>query len=434
MYAPVQFLDAVERFKDGQAVPEFGWNGSIPKAYAQYNGLVVVVPNTLSKIEESSLCARTTFTKIEKLDNTNLKKSAGFEVPAENAIYLLSALNRPITEIDVKEVRNLLRGKGAYLFPWIRPIDAHLVDDAGNEILPLTIYAFLTKPEEAQEAGIKPVPEWGGSQGETSDLRKVMLPPDASISGEGFSLKVMTEESESLVFPVSIMKDRTLTDGVTFVPAELAGIINLSHHRNVAYDEKLREFVTSRTSYAGFRLYAKSVDDVEGLWNFFENQSIPVSTELKEIKKVADLDRGMSLIFWLLAFIGITGSVASLAASLYASVERKKRELSVLRLIGMAGLTLFRFPIYQGALIAAGGFCMSLILFQVFSQLVNTWFRPYIDKLLGFPIEEGVAFCRLPFFYMGAGFLGVIIVASLAAMVSAARIMRIEPAEALRDE
>ncbi len=140
------------------------------------------------------------------------------------------------------------------------------------------------------------------------------------------------------------------------------------------------------------------------------------------------------MIFWLLAVIGITGSVASLTASLYASVERKKRELSVLRLIGMASITLFRFPIYQGALIAAGGFGLSLILFQVFSQLVNTWFRPYIDKLLGFPIEEGVAFCRLPLIHMGAGLLGIITVASLAAMISAVRIMRIEPAEALRDE
>ncbi len=434
MYVSLDILDSVERFKDGQAVTEFGWKGSIPKAYPQYNGLIVVMPDLLTKVEESTLCVQTALSKIEKLDNENLKERAGYEVSPENAVYLLSTIKRPVLEMDVKDVRNKLRGKGAHLFPWIRPIDVHLVDGSGNEIAPLSIYTLSVKSEEAGQIGINQIPEWGDTRGKMGDLLKVMLPPGVSAPENGLSMKITVEDGGTLIFPVSITKDRTLTDGVAFVPSKLGGVLNLSSHRNVTFDDNLREFMTSRRGYAGFRLYAKSVDDVDGLRRFFEAQAIPVRTEMKEIKKVADLDKGMSLIFWLLAVIGITGSVASLTASLYASVERKKRELSVLRLIGMASITLFRFPIYQGALIAAGGFGLSLILFQVFSQLVNTWFRPYIDKLLGFPIEEGVAFCRLPLIHMGAGLLGIITVASLAAMISAVRIMRIEPAEALRDE
>src|SRR2546425_5627164 len=30
VYVPLQLLEAVEQFKDGQAVPEYGWKGSTP--------------------------------------------------------------------------------------------------------------------------------------------------------------------------------------------------------------------------------------------------------------------------------------------------------------------------------------------------------------------------------------------------------------------
>src|SRR2546421_385431 len=44
VYVPLEILEAVEQFKDGQAVPEYGWQGSTPKAYPQYDGMIVVLP------------------------------------------------------------------------------------------------------------------------------------------------------------------------------------------------------------------------------------------------------------------------------------------------------------------------------------------------------------------------------------------------------
>ena len=72
MYVPLEVLEAVERFKDGQAVPQFGWTGSTPAAYPQYNGLLVLLPQKLSRIEELSLLNNTGFTKIELLSHTEL--------------------------------------------------------------------------------------------------------------------------------------------------------------------------------------------------------------------------------------------------------------------------------------------------------------------------------------------------------------------------
>jgi len=49
-------------------------------------------------------------------------------------------------------------------------------------------------------------------------------------------------------------------------------------------------------------------------------------------------------------------------------------------------------------------------------------------------LEESVRFCNLPLVYMALTLFTIVGIASLAAMVAAIRITRIEPAEALRDE
>ena len=433
MYVRLPILEAVERYKDGQAAPEFGWSGTTPKAYPLYDGLIISLPKKLGKVGEFSLCNRTGFTKIESLNNEQLLAKAGFQVAPEMAVYRLYTLRKPAGEESVTSVKNKLRGKNAHLFPWVAPIKAQLLNSSGEEAAALSLASLSADSAQALATGLSPIPPWGKLQRPTSEILKIMLPADMSIQGENFLLKVDREDG-TLSFPVTIMSERAASGNIAFIPAELAGILKLYKSRNIKFDDNLKEFVLFRRGYAGFRMYAKNIFDVDGLRRFFAEKSLPVHTEIKEIKKVIELDRGMTLIFWLLAFVGITGSIASLIASLYASVERKKREMSVLRLIGLSGPKLFRFPIYQGIFIGSGGFILSTVLFGIFSSLINSQFRPYVDKLLGFPMEAGVSFCRIPFFHMLTALTGTVIIAAVAAMVAAMRVTQYDPAEALRDE
>jgi putative ABC transport system permease protein len=428
MYVQLPILEAVERYKDGQAVPELGWSGSTPKAYTLYDGVIIVVP------EKLSLSNRTGFTMIESLDNKQLMAKAGFHISPEMAVYRLYTMKKPAGEESIKSVRNKLRGKNATLIPWTAPVEAVLVNESGQEISPLSLYGLSTSSDEAEAIGLSTKTSWDKSRNSTDEILKVMVPSDLKIKGEKFSIKVSKSSTESLTFPVTIASERTTESGVSFIPTKLAGILKLYQSRNITFDENLNEFVLFRRGYASFRLYGQSIFDIDKLRQFFAGIAIPVHTEIQEIMKVIELDKGMTLIFWLLAIVGITGSVASLIASLYASVERKKRELSVLRLIGLSGATLFRFPIYQGVLIGSGGFAISLILFSIFAELINNWFRPYVDRLLGFPMEEGISFCYFPVLHMFVALGGTVIISAFAAMVAAMRVSKIDPAEALRDE
>jgi len=433
LYVHLPVLEAVERYKDGEAVPEYGWPGSVPKAYPLYDGLIIALPQKLSKVVEYGLCNRTGFSKIEMLNDRQLLAKAGFQVAPEIALYRLYTLHKPAGEESVKAVSNKLRGKQAKIFPWVASIQAQLIDAAGQKLADLKLHGLSADAQEAQTASLAPAPEWSDISVSADAIRHIMLPEGVAVDGSDVFIKVI-KNKESLTFPVKIASKRIPSGNMAFIPSQLAGILNLYKSRNIKYDEQENEFVLFRRGYAGFRLYANSIFDVDGLRRYFDGIGLPVHTEIMEIKRLIELDRGMTLIFWLLGFVGITGSIASLVASLYASVERKKREMSVLRLIGLSGLTLFRFPVYQGVLIGSGGFIVSMMLFGIFSKLINNWFRPYVEKLLGFPMDAGVSFCYLPFFHIFAALLTTMIIAALAAMVAAMRVTQIDPAEALRDE
>jgi len=58
-------------------------------------------------------------------------------------------------------------------------------------------------------------------------------------------------------------------------------------------------------------------------------------TSAAEIETVRSIDRNLALLFWVIAAAGMAGY--SLGASLWANTDRKRRELSVLRLLAFRG-------------------------------------------------------------------------------------------------
>ena len=61
-------------------------------------------------------------------------------------------------------------------------------------------------------------------------------------------------------------------------------------------------------------------------------------------------------------------------ASLYASIERKRRELAVLRLIGLSRTCLIRFPVYQSLLLATGSYFVAAGVFHGIAITINHFF------------------------------------------------------------
>ena len=416
VYAPLAFLESVEAYKDGMAAPELGWPGTLPLARPVFDGAIVLLPKALPEERKLRLITSTGLNHIDQLDTAALQGRAGWSAKNAPVIYLLSNEASTVGEESLLAVRDQLRGESAEILAWIRPIEGTLRDAAGRE-RPIRVQALSIAPEKAAKFGIEPTPPWGAES--RLDL---LLPDDAST---GKAALTIAHAEHPLTIPVTI-KSHITASAVALVPTAFGGLLRLSQERRLRFDEQSRQFLLERRRYAGFRMYARTLDDVEPLRSALAAEGINVHTEAQRISEVTELDRQLSRIFWLIAIVGMSGGVAALVASLYASVERKRRELGVLRLVGISRQSLMRFPVYQSLILAGGSFLFAAALFHTIATTINHLFREQL--------QVGESFCRLPILYQCVALAGALAFATVAATLAAARVNRAAPADALREE
>ena len=178
-------------------------------------------------------------------------------------------------------------------------------------------------------------------------------------------------------------------------------------------------------SYPSFRLYTRSIYDVSPISEALAKLGIESSTRAADIDIVRTMDRNLSLVFWMIAVIGLAGFTLSLSASLWANVDRKRKELSVLRLVGLRTADIVGFPVIQSVFTALFGWLTASLIFLLVSYTINSLFA---DQL-----QSGENLCHLlPHHFAIA--LGLTLAASiLAASLAGYRAARIEPSEGLRE-
>ncbi len=177
--------------------------------------------------------------------------------------------------------------------------------------------------------------------------------------------------------------------------------------------------------YTGFRLYAKSIYGVAALQESFERSGIDVRTRAADIESVRRMDQTLSAIYWAIALIGLGGFSLSLGASLWANVDRKRKELSVLRLVGFHTGEIILFPVVQGLYTALLGWALACGIYAAAAWSINFMLAPQL--------ESAQKICRLlPEHYA----IALVITAGasmLAAILAGIRAARVEPSEGLRE-
>jgi putative ABC transport system permease protein len=181
---------------------------------------------------------------------------------------------------------------------------------------------------------------------------------------------------------------------------------------------------TQRT-YPGFRLYTRSIQDVAGLRDAFAGIGVEVHTRIAEIEVVQRMNRNLTIIYWVIAVIGLVGFSLSLGASLWANVDRKRKQLSVLRLVGFRTRDIIWFPMVQSLFTAVLGWALAVSLYYVTALVINS--------MMAEQVAAGQQVCRLLKVHyviaLGLTCSAAVIAAGLAGMRSAS----IEPSEGLRE-
>lgn len=182
---------------------------------------------------------------------------------------------------------------------------------------------------------------------------------------------------------------------------------------------------TARDHFAKARVYATDINAVGPLVDWFSAQHIETVAQQAQIASVRNINRVLSTIFLSVALISLAGCIASLIGALVSSVERKRKEIAVLRLLGLSDTGIVLYGVIQAMLLAGGSYAGSLLLYWGGSQL--------LDHVLSQGLSEHTFVCHLGAIPLALALLGAWGVAVPVACLSACRALRIQPSESLRE-
>ena len=177
--------------------------------------------------------------------------------------------------------------------------------------------------------------------------------------------------------------------------------------------------------YPSFRLYARSIYDVENLVADLEKEGGRIKANVSEIMTVKSIDQNLSVIYWIIACVGALGFSFSLGASLWANVDRKRKELSVLRLVGFKSGRIVMFPVLQSCYTALLGWLLAVLVYLAFEYLINFFLAPRLN------LDRALCFLLTEHFLWALAL--TMTIAVVAAIVGGMRAARIEPSDGLRD-
>ena len=178
--------------------------------------------------------------------------------------------------------------------------------------------------------------------------------------------------------------------------------------------------------YENLRIYAADLDSVEPLAAVLRSSfGLQVRAAEDEVRRIRALDRNLGAVFSLIGFVAGAGFVTALAASLWGNVERKRRALGILRLMGAARLGLVVFPLTHGLAIAALGFVLAATAAAVVAGVINARFAD---------AQGGLgAVCTLVPWHLALALIVTLLAAAGAALAGGIKASRLEPTEGMRE-
>lgn len=422
-YAPLGFVVDVEAYKEGRAVGARGWAGESARPFMSFDGVLLLTRVPLDPVSRTGLVINTGLLRSDPASDDTFVSLTGRPIPAGWFAYDLALPSGSVGFASIEALQRKLRGRESVLLPYARDMRLELA----GEDLPLS--GLSLSAGQAAALGWPELP-WGGLSASALDPNRLMqvLLPVATNGPAGEvdpSRRLVTFAGRTrLEFPLRIAG--VSATGLAYVPVELLGMLGTARERSVVFDPVRAELVLERAGYRGFRLYAHTIDHVPELVALLRAEGIEVVAEVEDIRRIQVLDSGLSQLFWLIAALGVAGAAAVLVASLYAAVERERKDLGVLRLIGLSRTDVFWFPLFQGGLIALLGMLLGWSGYLLLSGVIN--------RVFGDQLEAGQAICRLPTSYPWLALLTTVALALLSALVAAWKATRIDPAEAIREE
>jgi putative ABC transport system permease protein len=176
---------------------------------------------------------------------------------------------------------------------------------------------------------------------------------------------------------------------------------------------------------AGFRLHARRLEDVPALDAALRAQGLELASRAGEVESLLRLDANLAALFAILAGTGGAGYLVSLAIGLWAQVERRRKELAMLSLLGTPRGALLAIPVVQAAATALAGAAIASGLALAIAAWLN---RAFAGAVAG---DRPVALLTPHWLALAAA--ATLLGALAAGFLAARRAAAADPADGLRE-
>jgi putative ABC transport system permease protein len=177
--------------------------------------------------------------------------------------------------------------------------------------------------------------------------------------------------------------------------------------------------------FAGFRLHAARLEDVPTLDRDLRADGIEVASRADAVAGLLRLDRNLALLFLAIAGAGGAGYLVSLGVGLWAQVERKRRDIALLSLLGLKRRALLMLPLVQAAAVALVG---ALLAFAIAAAVASVLNRAFAGSVTG---DRPVCLLTPMMGFAAAGI--TMAGALLAAVLAGLRAAAVPPADGLAE-
>jgi len=208
-------------------------------------------------------------------------------------------------------------------------------------------------------------------------------------------------------------------NAVVFGPLEMAAALEAFQERETGRSD------AARHEFPSFRLYARDITDVATLERDLLAEGLEVRTDVARIAWTLSIDRNLSTLFAVLSACGGAGVAVTLTLSLWGNVARKRRSLSLLRLLGLPARALVVFPLVQGGLVAGAGSVLAAGVALAVAAMINAAY--------GTAYLEGSNLCVIAPSHILITIAGAVAMALLASLAAVRPVLRIAPSEGMRE-
>lgn len=177
--------------------------------------------------------------------------------------------------------------------------------------------------------------------------------------------------------------------------------------------------------FAKVRLYARRVEDVALISDWLTKQRIENTGRITEIEAVKAINRVLTLIFSTIALTALIGCIASLMGAFIANIDRKRKGLATLRLLGFSNISIAGYVILQAFIVTTLAYVAGLGLYMLVSEIFNQVLISS-QNTSSFSVE-------ISFGHAVMAFLLTMLIAVFVSLIGALRAIRIQPAESLRE-